>query len=80
LQAAEGLLHRQLGLRSATALRLVSAIPVDANHWRARFAHNGANHDVLVGKHQTSAQTHLSCGDDKLGPVVQFELLEHKIA
>ena len=77
LQAAEALLTRELGLR-ADALRLVRGVEAEDGRWRARFANNGSQHDIVVEANQTGQQVHLSCGDEKTGPIIEYKLLEHK--
>jgi hypothetical protein len=74
VQAAEGLLAQELDA-DAKALRMVSGVPLDDGRWRVRFAQNGRTHDVVVHGEEIG-QTHQSCGDEKMGPMLKYSLSE----
>lgn len=78
LQAAEGLLLEELG-KGSSALRMVSGVQIDERNWRARFAQNGSAHDVVVNAEQLG-QTHQSCGEEKMGPILKYTLSRVKPA
>jgi hypothetical protein len=76
VQAAEGLLAQDLRDGSGE-LRMVSGVPVGDQRWRVRFTRNGTAHDVVIALEEIG-QTHQSCGDDKMGPMMKYSLSEVK--
>lgn len=72
--AAETLLRRELKLEAAGGLRLVALEPAGENRWQVRFANGAAEHSALVERTE-GALVHLSCGDAKTVPSVEYKLL-----
>jgi len=80
IQAGEILLRQELGLDAVDALSLAESQGLPDSRWRAKFAENGRVHNVVVQQEESATQVHLSCGDEKTAPLVNFRLLEHSTA
>jgi hypothetical protein len=72
--AAETLLRRQLKLDALNALQLLSTALAGDNRWQVAFAAGSQQHRVLVERTE-GAPVHLSCGDAKTMPSVEYKLL-----
>jgi hypothetical protein len=77
IQAAEALLRRGIGIEGVDALSLQHSEQLSDGQWRARFAGAGDIFEIIVQGQETGAQVHLSCGDEKLSPVVEYFLVEN---
>lgn len=80
-QAAEGLLREHSSLRDLQALRLIESRAISEGEWRVRFGEqsNGKEHEVDVQRVETGQVAYASCIGDKQVPMVEYELLEHRI-
>ena len=82
IQAGEILLRRELNLDAVDALNLAESEALPDGRWRLRFTERpgGRAHNLLLQRQETETQLHLSCGDEKTAPMVNFDILEHKTA
>lgn len=78
-QAAEILLRRDNGNAEIGAFALRSIDELETDRWQATFAEGELQHLVTFERHNTGRQVHLSCGDEKTGPVLEYKLLEHSV-
>ncbi|MEX1247922.1 MAG: sucrase ferredoxin [Anaerolineales bacterium] len=74
VQAAEILLRRETGDLSVNGLRLLETAELAADQWRVRFAGGEAMHEVVIRREETGAKVHLSCEDEELSTVVNYQL------
>ncbi len=79
VQAAEVLLRRGIGIEGVDALTLQHSEDLGGGQWRVQFAGADEVFEIVVQRAETGAQVHLSCGEEALGPVVEYSLVEHKI-
>jgi hypothetical protein len=77
-QAAEGFLRRELGLPGLSQLAFADSEELPDGQWAVSFNGDNRAYTSVVSRHETGAQIHVSCGDDKTSPVVEYTLVEIK--
>jgi hypothetical protein len=73
-QAAETLLRRQLGLDGVGSVQLLASQPAAENQSQVTLAAAGREHTVTIER-SAGAPVHLSCGDEKTAPSMEFKLV-----
>jgi hypothetical protein len=79
VQAGEALLRSELGLDSMNSLKLVSSEQLAGNQWNLRFAENGLIHELSLKVEESPERIHISCGDEKTSPIMDYYVIEHRI-
>lgn len=78
IQAAEILLRKELDLAAIGGVQVSGSDPLDGNRWRVKASAKDREYEITVEQHDTGEQIHLSCGDEKTSPVVEYKILEIK--
>ena len=78
IQAAEILLRKELDLDAIDSLRITGSDAQDGNRWRVLADANDRVYEVIIERHETGEHVHLSCGDEKTSPVVEYKTIEIK--
>jgi hypothetical protein len=76
IQAAEILLRRTLGLDATDAVRVTGFDVAAPNRWRVNLVANEDEHSLVVEKRETGEQVHVSCGDEKTSPVIEYKWID----
>lgn len=76
IQAAEILLRRELAQHSIGGLQLAYSEQVADNRWRVVFEESEKSHEILVERRETGERVHVSCGDEKTKPVVEYRIIK----
>lgn len=76
VQAAETMLRRAKGLEHVNGLALRSSEDLGGGRWLVKFGEGELVYEVTVQREETGKQVHQSCGDEKVGPVVEYRLVE----
>ena len=79
VQAAEILLRNELELDRVNGFRVMDVEPQNDNRWRVEAEADGKTHVCVVEQIDTGKRVHLSCGDEKTSPIVEYKLISHQI-
>ncbi len=79
-QAAEGFLRRELALPGLNGLAHTASEELPGGQWAVSFNSDERAYTAVVARHETGAQVHASCGDEKTNPVAEYSLVEIKTA
>ncbi len=79
VQAAEILLRREIKDTGVNRLHLRGSQDLGEGRWQVEFEGSSEMHEVTVQMKETGRQVRLSCSDEKMGPVVEYSLQEHRI-
>jgi hypothetical protein len=79
-QAAEAFLRRELALPGLNGIALAGSQELPDGQSSISFNGDDGSYTVIVGKHETGAHVHVSCGDEKTNPVAEYSLIEIKTA
>ena len=80
IQAAEILLRKELNLTGIDAVRVTRAQELEPKRWRVDIEANERSNELLVEQQDTGNRVHLSCGDEKTSPVVDYRLVSRQTA
>lgn len=78
VQAAEILLRKELDIDAIDSVRVLNSEAQEENRWRVNLEAEGKLHELVIQQRGTAEQVHLSCGDEKTSPVVEYRILEFK--
>jgi hypothetical protein len=76
VQAAEILLRKKLGSDAIDAVRVTAFEAAAPDRWQVNFIANNSEHSLVVQKRETGEQIHVSCGDEKTSPVIEYEWID----
>lgn len=76
VQAAEILLRKKLGLDAIDAVRVTGFEVAAPNRWQVNLVANEDEHSLVVEKRETGEQIHVSCGDEKTSPVIEYKWID----
>jgi hypothetical protein len=79
-QSAEAFLRRELARPGLNGLAFIGIEDLSDSKWAVSFQGDGHAYTAIVARHETGAQVHASCGDEKTNPVAEYSLVEIKTA
>lgn len=79
IQAAEILLRKELNINGVDDALVTRERRLDDYHWQVELRANEKPYELTIEKQDTGKRVHVSCGDEKLQPVVEYQLLDYKI-
>lgn len=74
-QAAEILFRKESGIDAIEGVRVASSQELEGKRWHVQLKTEGQAHELVVEQRETGKRVHLSCGDEKTSPVLEYTLV-----